>query len=215
MLFANRVDAGRRLAERLQHLRGVDAVVVGLPRGGVPVAREVARSLDVPLDVIVVRKLGVPYQPELGMGAIGEGDVRVVDDEMVRLAGVTAEQLAAVEARERVELDRRAARFRGGRPRVPLAGRTVVVVDDGIATGSTARAACQVVRAQGATRIVLATPVAPVEWTSRLAGAADELVSVATPLAFHAIGQFYLDFNQTTDEEVVACLADHPDPPST
>lgn len=204
--FADRADGGRRLAERLAHLRGEDVVVVGLPRGGVPVAAEVAGALGAPLDVIVVRKIGVPFQPELGMGAIGEDDVRVVNDEVARLAGVTAEEWARVEARERAELERRARRFRAGRNRIPLSGRVVVVVDDGIATGSTARAACQVARAEGATRVVLATPVAPPGWTERLAGAADEFVCVATPEPFFAVGQFYADFTQTTDDEVIACL---------
>src|ERR1019366_2009760 len=161
MQFADRVDAGRRLAAKLGPLQGEDLVVVGLPRGGVPVALEVARALDAPLDVIVVRKLGGPVQPELGMGAIGEGGVRVLNAGVVRLARVSSDELATVERRERVELERRARRFRGDRPPVRLDGKTVVVVDDGIATGSTARAACQVARAQGASRIVLAVPVAP------------------------------------------------------
>ncbi len=169
-------------------------------------AAEVARALGAPLDVIVVRKLGVPFQPELGMGAIGEDGVRVLNDELVRLAGVREAEIAQVEARERIELERRAARFRAGRARVPLAGRTVVIVDDGIATGSTARAACLVARAEGAARVVLATPVAPPEWVDRLGDVADELVAVATPEGFAAIGQFYDDFSQTSDEEVVGCL---------
>ena len=181
-------------------------MVLGLPRGGVPVAFEVARALGAPLDVIVVRKLGVPFQPELGMGAIGEDGVRVINPEVVRLAGVTGKELAAVEARERAELDRRAARYRGGRPRQPLDGRAAVVVDDGIATGSTARAACQVARAHGAARVVLAAPVAPPGWQDQAKDDADELVCVQTPEPFSAIGQFYADFSPTTDDEVVACL---------
>lgn len=206
MIFADRVDAGRRLAERLGHLAGPDTVVVGLPRGGIPVAEHVARALGAPLDVIIVRKLGVPRQPELGMGAIGEDGVRVINDEVVRVSGATPEQIAAVEERERTELSRRARRFRGGRTRLGLAGRVVIVVDDGIATGSTARAACEVARAEGASRVVLAVPVAPKDWTERLAGSADEFVSVHTPGDFAAIGQFYDDFRQTTDDEVLACL---------
>jgi putative phosphoribosyl transferase len=206
MIFRDRAAAGRRLAAELRHLRDDDVVVVGLPRGGVPVAAEVAKALRAPLDVIVVRKLGVPFQPEVGMGAIGENGVRVVNDEMVRLAGVTGRELAAVEARERAELVRRASRFRAGRPRLPLAGRVVVVVDDGLATGSTARAACAVARAEGAARVVLAVPVAAPDWTARLAGVADELVCVETPQPFSAVGQFYADFTQTTDDEVAACL---------
>jgi putative phosphoribosyl transferase len=212
MSFINRVDAGRCLAARLEYLRGEDLVILGLPRGGVPVALEVAAALHAPLDVIVVRKLGVPFQPELGMGAIGEDGVRVLNVEVVRMAGVSSEELAAVEKRERVELERRAQRFRGGRIPVPIKGKTVVVVDDGIATGSTARAACQVARAHGAARVILAVPVAPRDWTDRLAGDADEFVCVDTPEPFFGVGQFYADFSQTTDEEVIACL-EHGRPP--
>ena len=206
MVFVDRVDAGRRLARELQHLRGQDLVVVGLPRGGVPVACEVARALHAPLDVIVVRKLGVPFQPELGMGALGEDGVRVINEEVVRLAGVTEAELAVVEQHERAELERRAHRFRGDRPRVALAGHTVVIVDDGLATGSTARAACQVARAEGATRVVVAVPVAPPGWPARLGNDADECVCLETPEPFFAIGPFYADFSPTSDDEVVACL---------
>jgi putative phosphoribosyl transferase len=204
--FADRVEAGRRLAVRLEHLRERRPVVVGLPRGGVPVAAEVARALAAPLDVILVRKLGVPYQPELAMGAVGEDGVTVVNREIVVGAGVPAHEVEVAAARERVELERRARTYRGGRSRVPLSVRTVIVVDDGIATGSTARAACQVVRAAGANHVVLAVPVAPREWTSRLSSDADELVAVETPEPFFAVGQFYADFSPTTDEQVVACL---------
>ena len=211
MRFVNRKEAGQVLAGHLEHLRNEAVVVVGLPRGGVPVAREVAAALGAPLDVIVVRKLGVPFQPELAMGAIGEDSVRIVNQELIRLAGVTDQELAAVEERERSELQRRLRRFRSDRPAVSLAGQTVVVVDDGIATGSTARAACQVARARGAARVVLAVPVAPPGWTERIGGAADEYVCVATPEPFHAIGQFYADFTQVTDDEVTACLV-HDDP---
>ena len=206
MSFADRTDAGRQLAARLAHLRGQDVVVLGLPRGGVPVAFEVASALGAPLDVIVVRKLGVPFQPELGMGAIGEDGVRVLNEEIIGQGLISAGELAAVEAAERAELERRALLYRRGRPRQPLEGRTVVVVDDGIATGSTARAACQVARTHGAARVVLAVPVAPPGWEARMAGVADELVCVETPRAFFAIGQFYADFAQTTDSEVTACL---------
>ena len=206
MVFADRADAGRRLAARLQYLADEPVVVLGLPRGGVPVAFEVARALGAPLDVIVVRKLGVPFQRELGMGAIGEDGVRVINHEVVRAAGVSVQELAAVEARERAEVQRRAGRYRGGRPRQPLGGRVAVVVDDGIATGSTARAACRIARAHGAARVVLAVPVAPPGWQDRIGGDADELVSVQTPRGFLAIGQFYADFCQVADGEVVACL---------
>jgi putative phosphoribosyl transferase len=207
MFFADRLDAGRRLAARLEHLRDEPVVVLGLPRGGVPVAAEVARALDAPLDVIVVRKLGVPFQPELGMGAIGEDGARVVNEEIVRMARVSESELAVVEARERAELERRARRFRGDRPRIPLAGRTALVVDDGIATGSTARAACQVARAHGADRVVLAVPVAPRDWQARIGDDADECIALDTPETFWAIGQFYADFSQTSDDEVVERLA--------
>jgi putative phosphoribosyl transferase len=206
MSFLDRSDAGRRLANRMLHLRGKDVVVLGLPRGGVPVAAEVARALGAPLDVILVRKLGVPVQPELGMGAIGEGGVRIINPEVVAIAHVTDAEIAAVERRERAELERRARRFRGGRRRTPLAGRTAIVVDDGIATGSTARAACQVARAQGAVRVVLAVPVAPPSACSALATDADEVICLETPAHFLAIGEWYQDFSQTRDDEVVALL---------
>lgn len=205
-VFVDRADAGARLGRRLQHLRGGDVVVLGLPRGGVRVAAEVAAALDAPLDVIVVRKLGVPSQPELAMGAIGDGGVRILLPETVRRAGVTPDALAAVERRERAELRRRTERFRGDRTRVPLAGRIAVVIDDGIATGSTARAACQVVRAQGAARVVLAVPVAPFGWVRGMRDVADELIALITPGSLRAIGMWYSDFSQSSDEEVVACL---------
>ena len=206
MSFRDRMDAGRRLGSRLGYLRGQDVVVVGLPRGGVPVAFEVARALQAPLDVLVVRKLGVPFQPELGMGAIGEGGVRVINPEVVEAAGVTGAEIARVEAAEQDVLERRVERFRGNRARVPLAGRTVVVVDDGIATGSTARAACLVARAEGAARVVLAAPVASPRTIEELRAEADEVVCLETPEWFVAIGEFYADFSQTPDAEVVSLL---------
>ena len=212
-MFSDRSDAGRRLAASLRHLRGEPVVVLGLPRGGVPVAAEVARELTAPLDVIVVRKLGVPYQPELGMGAVGEDGIRVLNPEVIAAAGISETDLDDVEQREQAEVARRARRYRGERPRQPLDGRVAVIVDDGIATGSTARAACQIARAFGARRIVLAVPVAPVGWKARIGGDADELVSVATPVPFYAIGQFYRDFSQTTDAEVATAL-EHADAPS-
>ena len=205
-MFADRSDAGRRLAARLAQLRDEQLIVLGLPRGGVPVAFEVARELGAPLDGSGVCKLGAPFQPELGMGAIGEDGVRVLSREIVAEAGIGEEEITAVEVRERAELERRVARLRGGRARQPLAGRVAVVVDDGIATGSTARAACQVARAQGAARVVLAVPVAPPDWETEIGGDADELICLETAPAFFAIGQFYADFAQTTDEQVIACL---------
>jgi putative phosphoribosyl transferase len=156
--------------------------------------------------VILVRKLGVPVQPELALGAIGEGGVRIINPDVVEVTGVTDTEIAVVEARERAELERRAQRFRAGRPPVPLAGRTAVIVDDGIATGATARAACQVARAHGASRVVLAAPVAPPSVRAALATAADEVICVETPRRFLAIGEWYTDFAQTTDTEVVALL---------
>ncbi len=208
-MFADRVDAGDRLAARLLHLVGDDVVVLGLPRGGVPVAAEVARALGAPLDVIMVRKLGVPFHRELAMGAIGEDGVKVLSDDVVAFVEVDPEQVAEVEVAERAELERRTRRFRAGHPRVPLQGRTAVVVDDGIATGSTAQVACRIAREHGAERVVLAVPVAPVDWLDRLAGVADEFVAVATPSAFRAVGEFYVDFPQVSDAEVVEILARH------
>ncbi|GGS71866.1 phosphoribosyltransferase family protein [Streptomyces cinerochromogenes] len=205
-MFRNRLEAGRRLGERLEYLRGQDVVVLGLPRGGVPVAAEVAAALDAPLDVCLVRKLGVPYQPELGMGAIGEDGVRVINQDVLRGTGVSPDDLHLVEERERRVLHDRAARYRGATPPVSVAGRTAVVVDDGVATGSTARAACRIARARGAARIVLAVPVAPRDFARRLAGDADDLVCLDNPWDFAAVGQFYGDFTQVEDEEVTACL---------
>ncbi|MHB1171092.1 MAG: phosphoribosyltransferase [Lacisediminihabitans sp.] len=205
-MFTDRIDAGRRLAARLVHLRGRKLVVLGLPRGGVPVASEVASALGAPLDVIVIRKLGAPMHPEYALGAIGEGGVRVIDPEAMRAMGVSEHELNAVERYERAELARRVARFRPNKDRLDLKGKTAVIVDDGIATGSTAKAACRVARELGAAEVVLAVPVAPPDWTDRLDGEADELVAVETPAPFFAVGQWYRDFPQTTDDEVVACL---------
>ncbi|MGH3767509.1 MAG: phosphoribosyltransferase [Pseudonocardiaceae bacterium] len=210
-MFVDRVDAGRQLGQRLQHLRVPETahrgvVVLGLPRGGVPVAAEVAAALGAPLEVILVRKLGVPAQPELAMGAIGEGGVRLLQPETIRRASVTQDALAAVTRRERAELNRRAELYRGDRARVPLTGRIVVIVDDGIATGSSARAACLVARAQGVARVILAVPVAPFGWARGLHDVADELIALVTPRELQAIGMWYSDFAQSSDEEVVACL---------
>ena len=203
--FADRVEAGRRLAERLGHLRGQDVVVLGLPRGGLPVAFEVAKALDAPLDVIVVRKLGVPSQPELAMGAVGEGGIRVLDAEILRRARIPEDQVSAVETRERELLDARVARLRRGREPVSLTGRIAVVVDDGVATGSTARVACEVARRLGAARVVLAVPVAPPATLWRLS-AADEVVCVEAPQPFLAVGNHYRDFSPTSDDDVIALL---------
>lgn len=207
MQFRDRSDAGRRLAGRLEEFRGQDLVVLGLPRGGVPVAAEVARALALRLDVVVVRKVGVPLRPELAMGAVGEGGVLVVDERVARLSGVPPADLAEAAHRERLELDSRVERFRAGRPPVALAGRGVVLVDDGVATGSTALAACAVVRALGATRLVLATPVCSPEGARRLMTGVDRLICLQTPRHFTAVGQFYADFRPTRDADVLDLLA--------
>ncbi len=205
-LFEDRVDAGRQLAQRLASFHGQDIVVLGLPRGGVPVAVEVAEALGAPLDVLVVRKLGVPFQPELAFGAIGEGGVRVLNDAVVREAQLDGDDMDTVERKEGIELRRRAERFRRGHDRIPLAGRVAVIVDDGIATGATAKAACQVARAQGASKVVLAVPIGPDDIVARFAGYADEVVCLQTPAFFFAVGQGYRHFTQTSDDEVVALL---------
>ena len=206
MRFEDRLDAGRRLAELLAPLAPLQPVVVGLPRGGVPVAAAVAKRLSAPLDVVVVRKIGAPCQPELGLGAVGEEGVRVINPLVVQQSGVSLAQLAAAEREAQHELLLRVRALRQGRPRISLVGRNVIVVDDGIATGSTARAACQVVRAEGATRVIMATPVAPAATLTGLRDVTDDIVCVVTPRPFYAIGQFYDDFAQVDDSEVVALL---------
>jgi putative phosphoribosyl transferase len=204
--FRDRKEAGRLLAERLGPMSGQDVVVLGLPRGGVPVAAQVARALGAPLDVIVVRKVGVPSQPELAMAAVGEGGVLVVNDRVVGLAQLEPDDLGQAEQRERAEVESRLELFRGGRQRIPLTRRTVVLVDDGIATGSTARAACAVARALGAARVVLAAPVCARQTARRLAADVDELVCLETPRDFRAVGQYYGDFRATEDAEVIELL---------
>ena len=209
MRFLHRRDAGRTLGEVLASRRaelGDDLVVLGLPRGGVPVAEEVARILGAPLDVIVVRKIGIPGQPELAAGAVGEDGARVINHDVLRATGTTTSDLAVVEATARDELAHRVVRFRTARSRESLAGRCAVIVDDGVATGATARTACQVARAHGAQRVVLAVPVAPVGWEERFGAAADLLVALSTPEGFWAVGHWYDDFSPVTDDEVVACL---------
>ena len=205
-MFVDRAEAGERLAPLLAHLRDRDPVVLGIPRGGVPVAAAVARALDAPLDIVVVRKLGAPAHPEFGVGAVGEDGVRVLDEAVVRSLGVTG--IEAVESRERAEVTRRAALYRRGGRRLDLTGRTAIVIDDGVATGSTAMAACRVTRALGAGHVVLATPVAPRGWSATLHGEADELVAVETHSPFHAVALWYTDFRQTSDDEVIAALTD-------
>lgn len=206
MLFTDRTDAGQRLAEALRHLAAEKPVVLGLPRGGVPVAAAVATALGAPLDVIVVRKLGVPYHRELAFGAIGEGGVRVINDDVVRRGGLSPSDIATVERAEQATLVRQAEQFRDDRPRLALDGRTAIVIDDGVATGATASAACQVVRAQGAARVVLAVPVAPTDTVAWLRTQVDEVVCLSTPVLFSAVGEWYRDFSQTSDEEVISLL---------
>lgn len=205
-MFADREEAGRRLAAELKGLRGEEAVVLALPRGGVPVAAVVAQYLDAPLDVIVVRKLGLPSEPELGLGAVGEGGVKVINEPLLRSTGLRSEELAAVVRRESAEVEARAVRFRGDRKPVPLAGRTVVLVDDGIATGSTMAAACLVARENGAERIVVAVPVGSANGLSRVRDEADEVICRHTPRRLSSVGEWYRDFRQTSEEEVVRLL---------
>ena len=204
--FRNREAAGVQLAARLNHLANEHPVVLALPRGGVPVAGPVADRLGAELDVLVVRKLGLPAHPELAMGAVGEEGARVLDPEVMRLARVTAAQVASAERAENAEVERRAARYRNGRRPIPLEGRTVIIVDDGIATGSSALAAVQIARHRGAKRVVLAVPVAAPESARELARVVDEFVCVATPHPFMAVGQFYRDFGQVSDEAVASVL---------
>jgi putative phosphoribosyl transferase len=207
MPFVDRDDAGRLLGERLREMSLVNPVVLALPRGGVPVGYQVASALGAPFDVIVVRKLGAPFQPELAMGAIGEGSIRVLDDEVVRASGIDEDGIRVVEAREREELERRTRRYRGNEHGIQLTGHTAVVVDDGMATGSTARAACSVARVQGAATVVMATPVASGHAISRLRDASDAVVVLERPEPFYAVGQWYDRFDQTSDADVLILLA--------
>jgi predicted phosphoribosyltransferase len=208
MRFRNRNDAGRQLAERLTaYANRHDVVVLGLPRGGVPVAAEVARVLNAPLDVFVVRKLGVPGHSELAMGAIARGGVRVLSEDLISELGIPRSAVEQVAVRERLELDRRDRLYRGDRGFPLLRDRTVIVIDDGLATGATMEAAVAALRTYGPQRIVVAAPVGATESCHRLVGIADEVVCATTPEPFQAVGLWYERFDQTTDEEVIQLLA--------
>lgn len=205
--YTDRTAAGERLAGALVPLAGrEDVLVLALPRGGVPVAAPVAAALGAPLDVFVVRKLGVPGREELAMGALASGGLRVLNDDVLAIAGLGAEQIEAVTRRERQELERREELYRGGRGAPDPSGRTVVIVDDGLATGSTMRAAVRALRRAGAARIVVAVPVAPPQACAELAAEADAVVCPAQPEPFAAVGAWYENFAQTTDDEVRALL---------
>lgn len=206
MIFADRLDAGERLAKGLAHLAGSECVVLAIPRGGVIVGEVIARELGAPLDVVVPRKIGAPGNPELAIGAVAPG-IRVLDPRMVGALGVTDRYLDREIAEQEAEIERRQRAYRGGRPPRPVEGRVAIVVDDGVATGSTAVAALRWARARGAERVVLAVPVAPPQSLERLRAEADEVVVLETPQPFLAVGEWYRDFDQTTDEQVVSALA--------
>jgi putative phosphoribosyl transferase len=205
-MFADREAAGRQLADMLAGCAEDRPVIVALPRGGVAVAAPVADRLGAPLDVIVVRKLGCPWQPELGVGAIAEGGVRVVNDDLVRELSLTREQLAAVTAREQRELAVRALRYRADRAPVSVEGRSVILVDDGVATGYTVRAAIDALRRRGASRVILAVPMGSEDAVTALRTIADDVIVIVTSSWFFAIGDFYDDFGQVSDEEVERLL---------
>lgn len=206
-LFVDRRDAGRRLASELARFRQEQPLVIALPRGGVPVACEIARALSAPLDVLLVRKIGSPAQPEYGVGAIAEGGYRFIRREEAALAGVGERELDAVVEVETAELERRRRLYREGREPLAVTGRLVILVDDGIATGGTAVVAARALRARGAARVVLAVPVGPPETEQRLAPAFDEVICLEEPEGFFGVGQFYVDFDQTSDREVQELLA--------
>jgi putative phosphoribosyl transferase len=209
-MFSDRTEAGRLLGERLLHLRGGDNVVLGLPRGGVIVAAKIAAALAAPLDVLVVRKLGAPGQPELAIGAVTDGEQpqTILNEHVIRSVGASQEYIELESQLQLAEVRRRQALYRGGRPAVRLEGRCAIVVDDGIATGATVRAGIQALRCQAARRVVLAVPVAPSDTAEALRLEVNELVCLHEPRSFGAVGAFYADFSQTTDEEVIATLAD-------
>lgn len=201
--FQDRREAGRRLAQRLDAYVGKpDVIVLALPRGGVPVAYEVATRLGAPLDVLVVRKLGVPGHSELAMGAIASGGIRVVDERIVGMLGISREAFDRIERAERLELDRREQTFRAGRAPLDVAGKTAIIIDDGLATGASMAAAIDAMRTRNPARLVVAVPVAPPDTCERLGERADEMICLYTPEWMHAVGLWYDDFTQTTDAEV-------------
>jgi predicted phosphoribosyltransferase len=205
--FRDREEAGQYLAERLpRYANAPDAVVLGLPRGGVVVASEVARKLGLPLDIFLVRKLGVPGYEELAMGAIASGGVRVMNEDVLRQISVSESTIEAVTRREERELVRREAAYRGNRPRLDVRGLTVILVDDGLATGATMRAAVKALRRQGPKRLVVAVPTAAPDTCDEFRTEVDEILCAMTPTPFHAVGAWYEDFSQTTDEEVQQLL---------
>lgn len=208
MSFYDRTDAGRRLAAELQKFKGEDVVVFALPRGGAPVAEPIATMLDAPLDLVLVRKIGVPFQPELAMGAVADGGDPVVvrNDDVIAMADVSEQDFEEVRARELEEIERRRRLYLGNRQRPEAKGHVAIVVDDGVATGATTRAALRAVRARGPKKLVLAVPVAPPDTLVSLEPEVDEIVCLETPRAFGAIGFFYRDFRQISDEEVIAIL---------
>lgn len=206
-LFADRIDAGRVLAQHLSEYRGSNTVVVGLPRGGVPVAAVVAKALGASLEICVVRKVGIPGREELAMGAVAEGGVLVIEPQIVQLARISDTDLQSVVAVKHAEVEERVHRFRGARPRADVHGKVVIVVDDGLATGSTARAALTSLRQQGAQRLVLAVPVASADSLQTLEDVADDVVCPHALTDFWAVGMWYDDFRQTSDQDVVDLLA--------
>ena len=206
--FSNRRQAGAALAQLLRRTAGVeDPVVLALPRGGVPVGYEVARALGAPLDVFVVRKLGLPGHAELAMGAIASGNIRVLNDDVLAWHRVSPAAIDAVTRAEQIELERRERAYRGGRPLIAIEGRTAIVVDDGLATGSSMRAAVSAVRRLHPGRVIVAVPVGAADTCEAMRGIADEIVCALTPSRFEAVGLWYADFSQTTDEEVRQLLA--------
>lgn len=212
MLFKNRTDAGRRLAEALLKYKDRDPVVLALPRGGVPVAAEVAQALDAPLDLLLVRKIGVPFQPELAMGAIADGEPPSIirNSDVIELCGISPGEFDAVCNEERTEIERRRKRYLGDRARAELKGRIAIIIDDGIATGATTLAAIRAARTREPKEVVLAVPVAPLETVKRLDPEVDVIVCLDTPEELGAIGFFYRDFHQVGDDEVIATLKRFP-----